>query len=199
MKTRSLATTLLASAAFACIAAAPAMAQHVNTPGIDQAQQQIRARIQQGVASGHITQQEAQALYQREREIQFREIRMKRDGMATPEERRQLRQDLDEMRAEVESKIANRNALARYGTAASDIGNARHQIRSRIGQGMRNGLITRREADRLFSRERELGRHVAAFESDGRVTRSEQRQLTSELAMLNDDVERMMSNGRRQR
>lgn len=196
MKTRSLALSLFAAAAFAGACSAPAMAQNTNTPGIDAMQQQIRARIQQGIASGQITQQEAQALYQREREIQFREIRLKRDGDASPEDRRQLRQELDDMRADVESKISNRQNSARPG-AIADLDAARHQIHSRIGQGIQAGYITRNEAEKLFARERALDRHAAAFESDGHLSRTEQRQLRDEVAMLNDDVERMMSNGRR--
>jgi hypothetical protein len=196
MKTRSLALTLLASAAFACLGAAPVMAQNTNTPGIDMAQQQIRARIQQGIAAGQITQQEAQALYQRERAIQFREIRMKRDGVATPEERRQLRQDLDDMRADVESKISNGRSMTRSG-GAGDIGNARNMVHSRIGQGIQGGFITRNEAEKLYARERALDRRIAAYQSDGRMDRAEHQRLRNEVAMLNNDVERMMSNGRR--
>lgn len=194
MNTKSITLSLLASAAFACAAVAPAMAQNTNTPGIDAAQQQIRARIQQGVASGHLTQQEAQALYQREREIQFREIRMKKDGVATPQERRQVQQDVENMRAEVEAKLANQQVASRQGGGTPAVDNAQQQIHARIEQGIRSGHITRREADRLFAKEKQINRDEARFKSDGRITAAERQSLRSKVASLNNDVERKMSN-----
>jgi hypothetical protein len=196
MNTKSITLSLIASTMFAYVGIAPAMAQNTNTPGIDLAQQQIRVRIQQGITSGQITQQEAQILYQREREIQFREIRMKRDGAATPQERRQLQQDLDDMRAEVETKLANRQVVAGQSSLTPGIDKALQLIRSRIGHGIQSGHITRQEADKLFARERTLHRHEAAFKSDGYMRKAERQQLREEVAMLNNDVERMMSNNR---
>lgn len=193
MSPKSITLTLLASAMFACLGVAPAMAQQTNTPNIDNAQQQIRARIQQGVASGHLTQQEEQALYQREREIQFREIRMKRDGVASYEERRQLQQDLDNMRAEVEAKLANRQ-VNRGSTPGID--NTQQQIHARIVQGTRSGHLTQREANRLFAKEADITRMEARFKSDGRVTNTERRTLREQLAALSNEVERKMSNRR---
>lgn len=194
MNSKSIALSLIASAAFACMGVAPAMAQSTNTPGIDIAQQQIRARIQQGVASGHLTQQEEQALYQREREIQFREIRMKRDGVATPQERHQLQQDVENMRAEVEAKLVNRQVASRQGGGAPAIDNAQQRVHARIEQGIRSGHITRREADRLFAKEKQISRDEARFKSDGRLTRAERQTLRDQVASLSRDVERKMSN-----
>lgn len=196
MNTKSIMLSLVASTMFAYVGIAPAMAQNSNTPGIDHAQQQIRVRIQQGIASGQITPQEAQVLSQREREIQFREIRMKREGAATYQERRQLQQDLDGMRAEVEIKLANRQVVASRSSLTPGIDRDMQLIRSRIGSGIQSGHITRREADKLFARERTLYRHEAAFKSDGYMRKAERQQLREEVAMLNDDVERMMSNNR---
>src|SRR6476661_5628366 len=115
MKSKSITLPLIAAAMFACAGIAPAMAQHINTPGIDNAQQDIHGRIEQGIASGRITRNEAQGLFQRERDIQIREMRMKSDGHASPQERRELRQDLDSLRAEVEAKIANGRYAGRSG------------------------------------------------------------------------------------
>jgi hypothetical protein len=194
MNTKTITLSVIASAVFALMGAAPALAQNTNTPGIDATQQQIRTRIQQGVASGHLTQQEEQALYQREREIQVREIRMKRDGAATPEERQQLRQDLENMRAEVEAKLANRQVASnqRGGTPAVD--NAQQRVHERIVQGVRSGHITQREADRLFAKEKQIVRREARFKSDGQVTRAERQTLRNELASLSNEVERKMAN-----
>src|SRR5665647_132370 len=95
MKSKFFTASLLASAMFVSLGLSPAMAQGNNTPAIDRAQQAISARIQQGLASGHITPSEARELYRRDREIEIRESRFKSDGNATPQERQQLRADLD--------------------------------------------------------------------------------------------------------
>lgn len=194
MNTKALTLSLIASAVFACMGVAPAVAQNTNTPGIDVAQQQIRVRIEQGVASGHLTRQEAQTLYQREREIQFREIRMKNDGVATPEERRQLRQDVENMRAEVEAKLANQQVASQQSGETPAIDNTQQRIHARIAQGIRSGHITRREANRLYAKEKQITRQEARFKSDGRITREERQTLRNELASLSSEVERKMAN-----
>jgi predicted nucleic acid-binding Zn-ribbon protein len=199
MKSKLIAGSLLASALFAGVGMSPVMAQSTNTPGIDRAQQEIGARIQQGLASGHITPSEAQSLYRREREIQFRESRFKSDGSASPQERQQLRQDLDALRDEVERNIANPRVDAQQPDNTPGIDNREFRIRDRIEEGVRSGRITEREASRLHRREREIERHEARFKSDGTVTREERRELRDELTALRDDVERMMRNDRRGR
>lgn len=78
------------------------MAQGSYTPGIDRTQQAISARIQQGMASGHITPSEARELYRRDRDIEMREIQMKSNGNVNPQERRQLRDELNGLRDDVE-------------------------------------------------------------------------------------------------
>lgn len=199
MKSKFLTVSLLASALFAGLGFAPAMAQGVNTPGIDQAQQAISARIQQGLASGHITPSEAQVLYRRDQEIAAREARFKSNGVATPQERQQLRADLDGLSAEVERMMNNRDVAGRPGNAGNTPGidNREFQISQRIDEGVRTGRITQREAAKLHQRERRIERHETQFKSDGVVTAQERRQLRNELTSLRDDVERMMNNRRR--
>lgn len=200
MKSKLLTASLLASALFAGLGMAPAMAQgNNNTPGIDQSQQAISARIQQGLASGHITPSEAQALYQRDREIEAREMRYKANGSANPQERQQLRADLGALSADVERMMANNvyNAPPVAGGNTNGIDRLEYKISQRIDEGVRAGRITQREARRLHSRERVIERHEAAFKADGVVTQQERRQLRSELTALRDEVERMMRNDRR--
>jgi FtsZ-binding cell division protein ZapB len=196
MKARSIVFSVVASAIVSCIGIAPVHAQHANTPGIDNAQQQIRMRIQQGIASGHITPHEAEELHARERNLQYREMQMKRDGNATPQERRQLREELDNMHAEVEHKLANRQVTAHPQSGTQGVDRAQYDIRARIQHGIRTGHLTQRESHALFARERQLHRLEAAFKSDGIVTRMERRQLREEVAMLSEEVDRMMTNRR---
>ena len=197
MKLKFVTASLLASAMFASLGMAPVLAQGVNTPAIDRAQQSINARIQQGMASGHITPSEARDLYRRDREIDIHESRFKANGQATPQERQQLRAELDALGAEVERLMANRDVVAPHGnTNTNGIDNRQFNISEHIGEGVRSGHITQREARSLQRRERDIARHEADFKRDGVVTQQERRQLRSELMHLEDDVQRMMQNNR---
>ena len=200
MTSKLLTTSLLASALFAGLGFAPVMAQHgTGTPSVDQAQQAIGARIQQGLASGHITPSEAQVLYRRDHEISVREARFKANGHVNPQERQQLRNDVAALGAEVERMMANRHDVAQpvYAGNTHGIDRMEYQISRRIDQGILSGHITHREARLLRSRERAIERREIAFRSDGIVSQRERRQLRSELVALRDDVERMMHNDRR--
>ena len=200
MKSKLVVASLLLSALFTLLAG-PARAQGVQTPRIDQAQQAIGARIQAGLASGHITPSEAQMLIRRDRDIQLRENQFKANGSATLQERQQLRAELSALGADVERLMASREVMRppeNAGKAASmpGIDNREYPISQRIDEGLRSGRITQREARRLQSREREIARHEAFFKSDGVVTKQERRQLRDELDDLRNEVERRISHDR---
>lgn len=199
-----LTASLLATALLAGLGLAPAMAQSTNTPGIDNTQQAISARIQQGMQAGRITPSEAQALYARDRDISMRESRYKSDGNATPQERQQLRADLSALSGDVERMIANNVVVAPPGAPGGPgntrgIDNQEYNIGQRIDEGVRTGHINQREERKLRSRQRTYERHEASYKSDGVVTKQERRQLRAELSGLRDQVERMMRNDRRGR
>lgn len=211
MSLKFLPASWLVSALYAGLGMAPVMAQYgggaypqgagqaqqggAYTPGIERAQQAIGARIQQGVASGQITPPEAQALYQREREIIARENRFKADGRVSFQERQQLRADLDGLNAEVDRMLSNRDRMRRADSTPG-LDRRELQISQRIDAGVRSGRITEHEAQKLHRREREIERREAYFKSDGVATQQERQQLHDELAALNDEVERMMRNGK---
>lgn len=198
MKFKPFTLSLLAAALLASVSALPAMAQNTNTPGIDRAQQDIRARIQQGINNGQITQQEAQALYQQERSIQFREIRLKQDGRASPQEREAIRRELEAMSADVDRMLTNnRGNNGRMHTPGID--NREARISARIDAGVASGQITRREAKKLHQRERDIQRLERNYKSDGRVTQTERRRLQQDLNKLNADVDRLLHNERHYR
>ena len=196
MKSKLLTTSLLASALFAGLGMSPAMAQNTTTPNVDRAQQAISARSQPGLNSGHITPSEAQVLYRRDRDIAAKEAYFKSNGQATPQERAQLRTDLNALSADVERMMANNvyNGPRTVGTPGLD--NQEYRISQRIDEGVREGRITQREARRLHNRERVIAQHEASFKADGVVTQQERRQLRGELKTLRDDVERAMRNDR---
>jgi len=197
MKLKFFTASLLAAAVLAGLMS-PVMAQGIGTPRIDQAQHAVSTRIQQGMASGHITPSEAQMLIRRERDILMREAQYKSNGSATAQERQQLRNELGALNADVERMMANNDMVRPPANANSTPGidNREYQVGRRIEEGVRSGRITEREARRLQSREREISRHESFFKSDGVVTRSERRQLNDELDALRGDVERLINNDR---
>ena len=172
----------------------PAMAQGMNTPAVERAQQEINGRIQQGLRSGAITPSEAQNLLRRAREIDTRENRYKSDGRATAQERQMLRRDLDGLSAEVERKIANARFVKPNPDASTPGVDARqYDIRARIADGVRSGRLNAREAQRLQSRHRDIARTEARFKADGVISRQERGQLRAALATLRADVERRLA------
>jgi cell division protein FtsB len=210
MKSKFLTASLLATALAAGLAAAPAMAQPgpyspsyppqvvyapaPQTPGIDNAQQAVSERIQQGLRSGRITPSEARLLFRRDSDIQNREAAYKADGRVTPQERQQLRADMAQLSAEVERAIANNRTVAvvqpdRLGAIDSQ----QFNIRQRIDEGVRSHRLSPREAGRLQAREQAIERQEAAYRSDGVVTQQERRDLRAQLAALRDEVERLIN------
>lgn len=173
------------------------MAQGTSTPGIDRSQQAISARIQQGMASGHITPSEARELYRRDRDIEMRENQMKSNGNVSPQERQRLRADLDGLSAEVERMMANSDVVGQGRDNTPGIDNLQANISQRIDEGVRAGNLSRRDGRRLHMRERAIARHEASFKRDGVVTPQERRQLRDELNGLRDGVERLLQGDRR--
>ena len=193
MKSKFFHACLLATAVFAGQAMNPAMAQThalTHTP-----------RIEQGIASGQITPDEVQILTRREREIQRREARYKSNGNATPQERQQLRKELNALNAEVERMMVGDDAVRAPVNAANTPGidPPDYQVSERIDEGICSGRITQRQARRLQRRKREIARHEVFFKSDGVVTLHEHRQLRDELDTLREDVERMINTDRQDR
>lgn len=196
MTSKLFTATLLASAMLTGFAANPALAQNVYTPGIDQAQAQVSARIREGMQSGQISPSEAQALYRRESELSMRESRARSDGNVTAQERQQLRADVEGFRADVERMMGNRNGMNQQ-NATPGIDRTELKIHARIEEGVRTGQINQREANRLYNREQQIERREASFKSDGVVTEQERRQLRNELTKLSEQVERALRNNRR--
>ena len=77
-------------AALSLILPALAFAQ-ANTPRVDQREANQERRIEQGVASGSLTQREANRLERGQQRVGNLEARAKADGVVTRQERAQLR------------------------------------------------------------------------------------------------------------
>lgn len=92
--------TIQALAAIAIALPTLAFAQ-ANTPGIDQRQANQERRIDQGVASGSLTQREANRLERGQQRIDNMENRAKADGVVTGRERARLHQAQDTQSARI--------------------------------------------------------------------------------------------------
>lgn len=90
MKIHTLLAVLMLAAGGSAWAQAPAPKDPLATPRIDARLANQEKRIQQGVASGQLTPQEASRLEKGEARIQKTEVRAKADGVVTGQERKHL-------------------------------------------------------------------------------------------------------------
>lgn len=81
--------TIKAVAAIAIVLPTLVFAQ-ANTPGIDQRQANQERRIDQGIASGSLTQREANRLERGQQRVDNMENRAKADGVVTRQERARI-------------------------------------------------------------------------------------------------------------
>jgi opacity protein-like surface antigen len=86
----TLAAAVLAFSALAAAAQTAASAPGTNTPRIDQRQANQERRIDQGVASGELTQREARHLNRQQNRIDAAENKAKADGSVSAQERKRL-------------------------------------------------------------------------------------------------------------
>jgi hypothetical protein len=173
---------------------APAFAQRADT-GLERAQQDIHARIEQGVRSGDLSQDEARRLSLYERDLQMQAVRMKRDGYVSRDEQRQMEQAVVALRAEVDDKLTNNRRRGDQTPFA--IAQKQQLIHRRIEGGIASGSITPREARLLTERENTLNRLQSALQRDGVMTPAERMQLREQIAVLDDEVSRLIDNNRR--
>lgn len=83
-------------AAVAVALSLPVMAfAQANTPRVDQREANQQRRIEQGVASGSLTQREANRLERGQQRVENIEVRAKSDGVVTRQERARLHQAQD--------------------------------------------------------------------------------------------------------
>ncbi|HJU03592.1 MAG TPA: hypothetical protein VJ692_00465 [Nitrospiraceae bacterium] len=72
-----------------------ALAQNVETPGIDQRMQNQEQRIQQGIDSGQLTEREAGRMNRHMDRVEKAEARAKADGQVTRQERKRMKRALN--------------------------------------------------------------------------------------------------------
>lgn len=180
---------LLLGMTLSLMGAMPASAERVSTVTLEQAQQDIRAQIQYGLEYGFITPEEARVLYQRERDIQFRDMRYRQNPHASPRERDQLWRDLDAMRLDVDRKLNGDHGKQR---AALRLDQRQIQLNDRINRGIAAGLIAPSEAHQLQQRQRDISRREARLQANGTLGPVERDRLHRELDRLEWEVNRLL-------
>jgi len=90
-----------AAAALVLSLAVPAFAQGPKTPGLDKREANMEKRIEQGKASGQLTEKEAAHLEKREAKLEKAEERAKADGVVTKKERIRLNKKADRLSRDI--------------------------------------------------------------------------------------------------
>jgi len=90
-----------AAAALMLSLAVPAFAQGPKTPGLDKREANMEKRIEQGKASGQLTEKEAARLEKREAKLEKAEERAKADGVVTKQERKRLNKKADRLSRDI--------------------------------------------------------------------------------------------------
>ena len=92
-----------AAAALMLALAVPAFAQAPKgeTPGLDKREARMEKRIEQGKASGALTEKEAARLEKREAKLEKAEERAKADGVVTKQERVRLNKKADRLSRDI--------------------------------------------------------------------------------------------------
>jgi opacity protein-like surface antigen len=106
-------TLLLALAVTAGAALSSAAFAQTATPKLDQREANQQNRINQGVATGQLTQREANNLQRRENKLNANEARAKADGVVTPAERRRLQREANHNSRKIYHKKHNRRTAPR--------------------------------------------------------------------------------------
>lgn len=96
-----------AAAAMVLAFAAPALAQGVDTPRLDKREARMEQRIEQGKASGALTDKEAAKLEKRKAKLEKAEDRAKADGDVTRQERKRLNKKADRLNRDIRREKHN--------------------------------------------------------------------------------------------
>lgn len=175
---------LLAAAALGSVLAlaAPANAQTWGAPNygvwqsIDQRQDNLDRRIDQGVRSGTLTRREAAILRTEFRDLARLEAQYRRTGGGLSlAERRDLDRRFDVLSARIRFE---RHDAQNRGGAWQSINQRQANLDARIDRGVRNGALTRGEAYRLRAEFRDIAQLEARYRrTGGGLSLGERREL----------------------
>lgn len=146
-----------------------------NSPYIDKKQNNQKQRIVNGVESGQLTGKEVWRLGKQQARIHHREQRLKSDGQFTGRERAVIHRDLFRSSKNIYKQKHDAQVQGGPVTGVRSPGINKRQVnqKSRIGQGIRSGELTRGEVHRLGHQQARIHRKEAHFKSDGKFTKRE--------------------------
>jgi polyhydroxyalkanoate synthesis regulator phasin len=140
-------------------------------------------RIDQGIASGKLTRQEADVLQDNLNWIKTTAGRLREDGRLNPAERGKLDAMLDKNDRMITDR--KRNPIGRvYREAPRDLQDRIHTQQRRIDHGIASGALSRQEADLVQDNLNWIKTTYAAMQADGRLGGKEVRTLEE---MLNNN------------
>ena len=108
MSIKTILSTLSISAVFTVLAAG-AHADNTKTPVLDKKEAHQEKRIEQGVKSGQLTQQEAAKLEADQTKLKADEAAAKADGKVTQKERRELQKEANQDSREIHKMKHNKD------------------------------------------------------------------------------------------
>jgi Skp family chaperone for outer membrane proteins len=177
-------TTLILTASLA-LALTNSFAAGIRDRGVNTRQHEQQGRIHEGVKSGELTRSEAKGLQKEEKDVRAEERQFKSDGKLTVEERQKLQSDLNK----TSKDIHNQKHDAEVRKPADPVVNARQRTQQgRIGEGVKSGQLTGREAVKLEREERAVRTEERAYKADGKLTPAERKDLNQDLNKVSRDI-----------
>lgn len=165
---------LISTAFFTTIASAG-----TNSPVIDHKQQHQKSRILQGIKSGELTAHEASKLGKLQGRIYHKEQHFKSDGNFTRRERAKVHRNLAKSSHSIYVQKHDRQSQGnkRLGIKSPKIHHRQKNQKRRIGQGIRSGELTAREASRLGKQQKRIQHKKRHFKADGRFNKRERARI----------------------
>lgn len=172
--------------------------------GVNERQFNQRERVAAGVRSGQVTRPESRQLHREARGIERKEQAFRADGQFSRSERREVQRDLNRHSRNIHQARTDYNRPGWHGgrdwghgrgfdrghgyRGAAGIDRLQHQQRQQIQRGVRNGSLTRHEAQRLYGEQRSIAAQERAYRADGVLSGSERRDLYAELRDANQHI-----------
>ena len=151
---------------------------NTNSPSFDNKQDRQASRIHQGIASGALTEREANRLGYQQEKLVNREERFKSDGQFTKRERAVIHRDL--FRTSHSIYRQKHDAQAQGKARPFSVSSRKHVVNKRqvnqvkrIKGGVRSGQLTRDETIRLGKQQRSINQQKRHFKADGKFTKKE--------------------------
>jgi len=148
---------------------------------VNDRRQDQQGRIANGVQSGQLTAGETKNLEGREANVnrEIKDDRQANGGKLTPQERRQVNRQQNNMSRSIYNDKHNANT-AHYGN--NEVGQRRENQQDRVAQGIKSGQLTAGETAKLENQQKGINQQVKADRqaNGGKLTQGEKQQVNKE-------------------